>query len=159
MACSRLRLAITNSPSFSLSDSSKATARAWSANLITRSSRHGRPFAVWQHRPSLCAATLATTLNPTLRLLEAKAQAAGKDIKVKPVLVASAYERLMAGDKDGHDTLLVEALSELARETEVVVLAQASMARVLPRLPEQERAKMLSSPRLGMEAVRQALKL
>jgi aspartate/glutamate racemase len=104
------------------------------------------------------AATLATTLNPTLRLLASKAEAAGKTVTFKPALVASAYERLMAGDKDGHDELLAAALAELARAADVVVLAQASMARVLPRLPEAERAKVLSSPRLGMEAVRRALK-
>lgn len=104
------------------------------------------------------AATLATTLNPTLRLLASKAEAAGKVVTFKPALVDSAYERLMAGDKDGHDELLVAALAELARAADVVVLAQASMARVLPRLAEAERTKVLSSPRLGMEAVRRALK-
>jgi aspartate/glutamate racemase len=103
------------------------------------------------------AATLATTLNPTTRLLEAKARAAGKDVTLQPLLIASAYERLMAGDKAGHDDLLVEALSDLARSTDVVVLAQASMARVLPRLLEAERGKVLSSPRLGMERVRQVM--
>jgi glutamate racemase len=103
------------------------------------------------------AATLATTLNPTMRLLRAKAEAAGRAVTLQPLLVSSAYERLIAGDKDGHDALLAAALGELARKTDVVVLAQASMARVLPRLPEGERAKVLSSPRLGMEAVRQAL--
>jgi hypothetical protein len=103
------------------------------------------------------AATLATTLNPTTRLLEAKARAAGKSVSLQPLLINSAYERLMANDKEGHDNLLVESLSGLARATDVVVLAQASMARVLPRLPEAEREKVLSSPRLGMERVRQVM--
>jgi aspartate/glutamate racemase len=103
------------------------------------------------------AATLATTLNPTTRLLEAKAKEAGKSVALQPLLIASAYERLMMGDKEGHDNLLVEALAGLARSTDVVVLAQASMARVLPRLPEVERGKVLSSPRLGMQRVRQVL--
>ena len=103
------------------------------------------------------AATLATTLNPTTRLLQAKAQAAGRAIDIRPLLIDSAYEKLMQGDREGHDSLLVDALSELARSVEVVVLAQASMARVLPRLPEAERSKCLSSPRLGMERVRQTL--
>jgi glutamate racemase len=103
------------------------------------------------------AATLATTLNPTLRLLQAKAGSAGQAVSLRPRLIDSAYARLMAGDKDGHDDLLVSALSDLARECDVVVLAQASMARVLPRLPEAERAKVLSSPRLGLQAVQQVL--
>jgi aspartate/glutamate racemase len=103
------------------------------------------------------AATLPTTLNPTTRLLQSKAEALGKSVEFKPVLVSGAYERLMAGDKDGHDDMLVEALSALAGEVDVVVLAQVSMARVLPRVPEDLRAKFLTSPRLGMQAVKQAL--
>lgn len=103
------------------------------------------------------AATLATTLNPTLRLLQSKAQAAGKAVELIPLLVEAAYQRLMAGDKEGHDELLAEALAGLARSTDVVVLAQASMARVSACLPASEQPKFLSSPRLGMESVRQAL--
>lgn len=103
------------------------------------------------------AATLPTTLNPTTRLLEATAQEAGKNVTFKPLLVAGAYEKLMAGDKDGHDGLLVDALTRLAEEVDVVVLAQASMSRVLPRVPEALRERFLTSPRLGMEAVKQAL--
>jgi Asp/Glu/hydantoin racemase len=103
------------------------------------------------------AATLPTTLNPTTRLLQAKAAALGKDVEFKPVLVAGAYEKLMAGDKDGHDQMLVDALSALAQTVDVVVLAQVSMARVLPRVPEALRERFLTSPRLGMQAIKQAL--
>ena len=103
------------------------------------------------------AATLPTTLNPTTRLLEAKAHQAGKAVTVKPLLVAGAYEKLMAGVKDCHDDLLVAALTRLAEEVDVVVLAQASMSRVLPRVPEALRERFLTSPRLGMQAVKRAL--
>jgi hypothetical protein len=103
------------------------------------------------------AATLATTLNPTMRLLQAKADAAARRVELKPVLVTEAYQRLIAGDKEGHDAVLAEALSDLAREADLVVLAQASMARVLPRLPEPIRDRFFTSPRLGLEAVRQAM--
>jgi hypothetical protein len=60
----------------------------------------------------------------------------------------------MAGDRDGHDNLLVEKLQELARNADVVVLAQASMARVLPRLAAADQDKILTSPRLAMERVK-----
>jgi Asp/Glu/hydantoin racemase len=102
------------------------------------------------------AATLETTLNPTLRLLQEKAVSAGREVELKPVLIEAAYQRLMAGDKDGHDDLLARALEDLASEAEVVVLAQASMARVLPRIPEPGREKFLSSLGLGMERVKEA---
>lgn len=103
------------------------------------------------------AATLPTTLNPTMRLLEVKAKNAGKSIDIKTALADSAYRKLMAGDRDGHDADLVETLLDLAQEVDVVVLAQASMARVLPLLPLDLQDKFLTSPRFGMERVKAAL--
>lgn len=103
------------------------------------------------------AATMATTLGPTCRFLEAKAARAGKAIRIEPLLVAEAYQRLMAGDREGHDQVLVRALGDLIDKVDVVVLAQASMARVLPKLPEEARSKFLTSPRLGMQQVASVL--
>jgi len=103
------------------------------------------------------AATLATTLGPTCRFLETKAAQAGKMIRIEPLLAAEAYRLLMAGDKEGHDEVLVRALSELSQKVDLVVLAQASMARVLPKLPEDARSKFLTSPRLGMGQVAREL--
>ncbi len=102
------------------------------------------------------AATLATTLNPTTRLLQAKAQALGKPIEIKPMLIEGAFDRLMAGDKEGHVALLIQALNELTQETDIGVLAQATMARVLPKLSAAQ-DQILTSPRLGMERVRAVL--
>ncbi len=100
------------------------------------------------------AATLATTLQPTARLLKAKAEAAGKQVEIRPLLIEGAYQKLMAGDREAHDNLLVEKLQDLARNVDVVVLAQASMARVLPRLSAADQGKILTSPRLAMERVK-----
>lgn len=102
------------------------------------------------------AATLVTTLAPTCRLLEGRAAAAGAPLALTTALVSEAYARLMAGDRDGHDAVLAAALAELAPSVDCVVLAQASMARVLPALPEGLRDKFLTSPRLAMERVRQS---
>jgi len=103
------------------------------------------------------AATLPTTLQPTTRLLRSKAQAAGKQVEITPLLIDGAYQKLMAGDQKGHDDLLIEKLRELARVADVVVLAQASMARVLPSLSAAEQDKFLSSPRFAMEQVKNIL--
>lgn len=103
------------------------------------------------------AATLRTTLAPTVRLINAKAAEAGKNVEVEQVLVDSAYQKLMSGDREGHDAALAAALAELAPKVDVVVLAQASMARVLPRLSQDQQDKCLSSPPLAMERVRQVL--
>ena len=103
------------------------------------------------------AATLQTTLQPTTRLLQAKAQMLGKQVEITPLLIEGAYQKLMAGDREGHDNLLVEKLQELVRIVDVVVLAQASMARVLPRLSAADQDKILVSPRLAMERVKNVI--
>jgi Asp/Glu/hydantoin racemase len=103
------------------------------------------------------AATLPTTLRPTTRLLMDAGAATGRPIEIEPLLIVGAYEKLIAGDRDGHDALLVEALARLAGEVDVVVLAQASMARVLDRLPEPQRDRFLSSPQLAMTKVKELL--
>jgi Asp/Glu/hydantoin racemase len=103
------------------------------------------------------AATLATTLQPTTRLLRGKADLTGRKIVVKPLLIEGAYQKLMAGDREGHDDLLVEKLQDLARQTDVIVLAQASMARVLPRLSSKEQDKALVSPPRAVAQVKSIL--
>lgn len=103
------------------------------------------------------AATLPTTLQPTTRLLRLKAEAAGVQVEIRPLLVEGAYQKLMAGDREGHDNLLVEKLREVTRVTDVVVLAQASMARVLPRLSNDEQDKILVSPPRAMAQLRNIL--
>ena len=103
------------------------------------------------------AATLQTTLQPTTRLLQAKAHQAGRQVEITPVLIEGAYQKLMAGDREGHDNLLFEKLQELALIMDVVVLAQASMARVLPRLSAAAQEKILVSPRLAMERVQDVI--
>lgn len=105
------------------------------------------------------AATLATTLQPTTRLLRAKSEAVSKQIEITPRLIEGAYQKLMAGDREGHDNLLVENLHELACTTDAIVLAQASMARVLPRLSTAEQEKILVSPPRAMAQVQKILSL
>jgi aspartate/glutamate racemase len=103
------------------------------------------------------AATLSTTLGPTSRLIAQKAKEAGKEIVLTEKLIEGAYQLLTSGDTAGHDELLIEGIAELARRTELVVLAQASMARVLTKLPVSEAARCMSSPRLGLENVRKIM--
>lgn len=104
------------------------------------------------------AATLHTTLRPSISLLETKAAEAGETIAVTPMLSSDAYKLLMAGDRERHDMKLAEDVAELCDKVDVVVLAQASMASVIPRLPERKRQMCLSSPRSAMEEVARVLK-
>lgn len=102
-------------------------------------------------------ATLETTLQPTIKLLEQKAKEMDKDVQLISNLAEESYQLLLSGDQEGHDRTLVKVLFDLAAQVDVVVLAQASMARVVSTLPEHIQSKFLSSPQLGMERVRTRL--
>lgn len=95
------------------------------------------------------AATLATTLEPTKRLLAARAKKAGKEVALKETLCAGAFEALQNGDTDKHDQIVREAVLAMLQECDVVVLAQASMARAVTTLGDAQE-KVLTSPRLGV---------
>lgn len=102
------------------------------------------------------AATLRTTLDPTLELLQATAQRGGKDIETIPCLCEGAFEAVISGQTERHDLLVAEALQELMKSVDIVVLAQASMARVLSSIPANG-TPILTSPRLAVESVRRQL--
>jgi Asp/Glu/hydantoin racemase len=99
-------------------------------------------------------ATLSTTLEPTAELVERR----GNGVEVVSHLCDGAFDALQAGDLDRHDELIREGLRQTARDVDVIVLAQASMARVVDALPEDEKTvPVLSSPRLGMQRVAELL--
>ena len=98
-------------------------------------------------------ATLQTTLGPTGALVEETARQQRLSVALDPVLVEGAYPALMRGDQQLHDDLIAAALDRSTRTQDVVILAQASMARVLPRLDAYLRIKVLTSPPFAVEDV------
>jgi len=103
-------------------------------------------------------ATLRTTLEPTVALLRDTAAALGKASKINAHLCEGAFEAVISGDVATHDKAVAAGLQTLAATSDVIVLAQASMARVidamgddLPKLP------IFSSPALAMAQAREAL--
>lgn len=103
-------------------------------------------------------ATLPTTLNPTIELVRRRAALADKEIEVTSRLCAGAFEALMAGDADKHDAIVSAALRELSAQVDVILLAQASMARVVETLaPSERKALILSSPALAIDYVAKQL--
>ncbi len=102
-------------------------------------------------------ATVPTTLGPTADQIERKAAELGKEIDIVRKLSEGAFEILMDGDQKRHDQMVSESAQELATQVEIIVLAQASMARMAPRLAEETGLEVLTSPRLGVEYVERAL--
>lgn len=119
--------------------------------MICEAVAHGRHIGV--------IATNRTTLEPTRRLLLAEAARTGRQIDVELVMVEGALPALLNGDSAAHDRLVRRAVLDLAPRTDVVVLAQASIARVLP-VPTQDGlgVQVLSSPHLALSQVAQLLK-
>ena len=97
-------------------------------------------------------ATLSTTLEPTADLIQRRAEKAGRRISLTSRLCEGAFDALMSGDAVRHDTMVATALKELSRQVEVIVLAQASMARVVDGLAAADKpVPILASPALAVE--------
>jgi len=104
------------------------------------------------------AATAPTTLKPTTDLVYERARLLGKQVTVDSALCEGAYKALFSGDPETHDCIVRGYLKELMQHNEVVLLAQASMARVAGTLPaEDQLVPILSSPRLAMERARDVI--
>ncbi|VUS50035.1 aspartate/glutamate racemase family protein [Klebsiella grimontii] len=94
-------------------------------------------------------ATVATTLKPTLDYVRRKIQESGKPRAVTPILMEEAFHALLAGEMDTHDRIVADGLKTAFSQADVVMLAQASMARVLQQLPTPP-VPVLTSPESGI---------
>jgi len=97
--------------------------------------------------------TTNSTLEPSANLVMAHAQRLGIEVKVNPVLVDGAYQALQNGHHDIHDELVERCVAEVEKESDVIVLAQASMAHLAAPLGAHLSRPVLSSPPLLMEAL------
>jgi Asp/Glu/hydantoin racemase len=102
-------------------------------------------------------ATVPTTLKPTSDLVKAAAARLGRRVETAEQLCEGAFDLLMGGDREAHDAAVLAGAQELARTCEVIVLAQASMARLAPGLSERTGKPVLASPRMGVEDLRRRL--
>ena len=98
-------------------------------------------------------ATIETTLNPTINQLKKKMAKAEKKIKIVPVLCSDAYKALInENNPEKHDLLLYKAIEEIIESVDAIVLAQASMARLLPKLKKLTNKPILTSTESGVES-------
>jgi Asp/Glu/hydantoin racemase len=102
-------------------------------------------------------ATLKTTLEPTANLVRSKGK--NKGVEIVDHLCEGAFAALMSGDSKTHDEIVKQALLNEMSKTDVVVLAQASMARVLGTMePGALKMPVLSSPELGVQRMAEVLR-
>jgi Asp/Glu/hydantoin racemase len=96
-------------------------------------------------------ATINTTLNPTINQLRKKALLIKKDITIIPLLCSEAYHALInENDSEKHDLLLFNSIKNLIKKVDAIVLSQASMARILPKMKRVTSKPILTSPESGI---------
>ena len=102
-------------------------------------------------------ATVATTTGPSVRLIENEAKKMGKDVEVELHLVKDAMMILIEkGDVETHNKMVLHEVETAAENADVVVLAQGSMTVLLPLLGHIQKP-VLTSPRLGVEYLKEVL--
>jgi len=102
-------------------------------------------------------ATVPTTLDPTIRLVQTKGSEIGKSVKIERLLCEGAFETLMSGDKARHDQMVKEKALSAVNRVDAFVLAQASMARLESQLSQDVGRPVFSSPRLCVERVKKLM--
>jgi Asp/Glu/hydantoin racemase len=113
-------------------------------------------FAVEQGRRIGVLATLRTTLDPTTRLLRQVSDAAKTEVELVEGLAGDAYKQLINGNPAGHDEELSKAAKDLVKQgVDTIVLAQGSMARMESQLADETGIRVLASPRMAVEAIRE----
>ena len=99
-------------------------------------------------------ATAKTTLVPSVDLINQVAEKKGKPVKVKSKLISEAFDFFLQGDMENHDRLVKTAGVELARQSDVLVLAQASMSHLAAEIEKASGTKTLTSPQIAMDALK-----
>lgn len=104
---------------------------------------------------AVCA-TVQSTLGPTGKLIR---RYVGEDRVLNNVLIEGAGALLASGDREAYLALIASRLGEAAAAHDTVVLAQASMAEAVQRMPQELHAKFLTSPESGVSALREVFGL
>ena len=116
--------------------------------------RIDRPMATEAVAPGsriIVAATLSTTLIPTRELILSVAHEVGKEVQITELLCDSAWRQFEQGNQEAYLREVADNLQSAASHGDVIVLAQASMARAV-ELCSDLTLPVLTSPRSGLLA-------
>ena len=95
-------------------------------------------------------ATLATTLGPTVRLVQRHARRLERDVELIEGLAQGAFQALQGGDMETHNRLILETAKKLSDRAELFLLAQGSMAAMGKKLEEETGKPILTSLGSGL---------
>lgn len=77
----------------------------------------------------------------------------GRMVEIEAVVRPDVYQALAAGDRPRHDALVTAAAQEAAERSDVLVLAQASIAHLQDELAQALGKPVLASPPLLMREI------
>ncbi len=98
-------------------------------------------------------ATLPTTLEPTKNTIFRVAREMGKQVKLVDALVEGAFGL----DQEQFKLLMAKKAGEVANDADIILFAQGSMAYCETFIAEKFNKTVLSSPRFGAIALKDAL--
>ena len=88
-------------------------------------------------------------------IVEEAAQEAGASVELIPEVMEDAYTQLLGGRPEEHDRILLAGIEKLSTlGVNVIVLAQVSMARILPKASTVTSIPVLSSLSTSLQALR-----
>jgi len=97
-------------------------------------------------------ATNPTTLRPTTEMVKETSRIHNRAVEIESVLCEDAYAAFFSGDLVRHDRIVRDNIRSLVQKVDVLLLAQASMARIVETLDEKEiPVPILSSPRPAIQ--------
>lgn len=96
-------------------------------------------------------ATLPTTLPPTVGLVKSEIVKSKKTIEVKDFVAEGAFQKLMAGNRDEHNQIVLAKAVEISAEVDAIVLAQGSMSLLEEEIAQATGKPVFSSPESGIE--------
>jgi hypothetical protein len=116
--------------------------------------RIDRPMAeqaVASGRRIVVAATLPSTLQPTIGLIRQVADRVGREVDIAESLCRDAWSHFERGDRLAYAQAITDSVTRACTPADIVVLAQASMAPAA-ELIRQRGIPALASPELGVRA-------
>jgi Asp/Glu/hydantoin racemase len=139
----------------SIGEAAEAAADTVRVPVVRVDAAMAREAATVGNRRIAVLATLRSTLGPTGRLVERAVRGTGRSIEVTAELVPGAADAQDRGERDRADDLVAAAVVRAAGDADVVVLAQASMARAAALAGVA--VPVLSSPAGGVASLLRAL--
>lgn len=97
-------------------------------------------------------ATVGKAGPTTEQLLREIADERKKDVEIHTEVITEAFSALQQGDPAQHDEIIQQKIAELSGNSDVVVLAQFSMARALKGLKEPNKP-VLTSPEVSVKSI------